>query len=148
MNRFCAFVLLLFASANCFGQEQASSVVTTAVAREARFEIIQTPWDKNTTFRLDKNRGIIDRLATCTKDDSYGSNKCWKEMIVLDVPRVGSITHARFQIVMNVLLRTTFLLDTDTGLSWQYGLEPTEKWHPFIDCRDKTNNACFWRPLP
>jgi hypothetical protein len=69
-------------------------------------------------------------------------------MVVLDLPKSGSFARARFQIVMNALVKTIFLLDVDTGASWQFGLEPTEKWHPFIDCQDKTNSACLWRPLP
>jgi hypothetical protein len=110
--------------------------------------MVQVPWDKGTTFRLDKYKGIIHRLSTCARDDSVGSNKCWKEMIVVDVPREAGVAPARFQIVMNNLLRTIFLVHVVTGQTWQYALDNTQKWHPFLECADKNDANCLWRPLP
>lgn len=148
MKLFTALALLLSAICATCAQDATSALTTTSISNDARFEIIQTPWDKAVTFRIDKYRGVIDRLATCTKDDSYGSNKCWKEMIVVDLPKPNAIARAHFQIVINAPAKNIFLLDTDTGTSWQFGLDPTEKWFPFVECSDKTNSACLWRPLP
>lgn len=143
-----AFALSGVLALSLLAQDRPDALATTLVPRESRFEIIQSPWNQNITLRLDKFRGVIDRLGTCSKDDSYGSNKCWKEMIVVDLPRLTSPTRTRFQIVMNSFHKTIFLFDADTGASWQFGLEPTEKWFPFVDCTDKTNSQCLWRPLP
>jgi hypothetical protein len=148
MKLVCAIALGFVSILSLVAQDLSDALVTTTVAREARFEIVQTPWNQNITFRLDKYRGVIDRLGNCLKDDSYGSNKCWKEMVVVDPLKLASLTRARFQIVMNSFHKTTFLIDTDTGASWQWGLEATEKWFPFIDCTEKTNAQCLWRPLP
>lgn len=124
-----------------------STIFSTKIADDARFEIAQSPWDSVTTFRLDRFRGQIDRLGTCSKDDSVGSNKCWKEMIVIDISRSGTANRPRFQIIFNPTLKLIFLLQTDTGQTWQYALDATEKWHPLVDCQDKTNAQCLWRPI-
>jgi hypothetical protein len=134
-------VLIIFCAA--YAQESTSSMLPL----DARFEIVQSPWDKSTTFRLDRYRGSIDRLGTCTKDDTVGSNRCWKEMIVLDLGKsVTSRPH--FQITMIALTKSIFMIDNDTGQTWHYGLDATDKWHPFVECSDKTSAQCLWRPLP
>ena len=118
----------------------------TSTIDGARFEVLQSPIDHGTTFRLDKYTGIIDRLGACPKDDGYGSKLCWKEMIVLDHPKSVSTGRLRYQIIINGPLRLTMLLQIDTGRMWQYGIDPQERWFPFIDCSDKTNSNCLWRP--
>lgn len=148
MKILCVIALFLFTPFVSNAQEGTVALTTTSVARDARFEIIQTPWNASITFRIDKFRGVIDRLATCSKDDSYGTSKCWKEMVVIDISKPNLPQHARYQIVMNALHKTIFLFDVDNGASWQFGVEATEKWYPFIDCTDKTNNQCLWRPVP
>ena len=127
------------------GQDVTSSISTSAFDG-ARFEIIQPPGVRNTTLRLDKFTGNVHRLGTCPKDDSIGSDKCWKEMIVVDLPKVVGGTRPRFQIVINNLLKLTLLLNIDTGQSWQFGIDPLDKWHPFIECTDKFDKNCLWRP--
>lgn len=121
-------------------------VVQTSTIDGSRFEIIQSPLDKAVAFRLDKFSGSVDRLGTCPKDDGFGSSKCWKEMVVLELPKMGPTTRARYQIVINVSLRLTMLLQIDTGRTWQLGVDPQDRWSPFIDCTDKSNAVCLWRP--
>lgn len=125
----------------------AQDVASSASPHDARFVIVQLPWDTSVTFRLDRYRGTVDRLGTCAKDDSVGSDRCWKEMIVIDNTR-GASQRPHFQIVLTVAVKGVLLLDTDSGKTWQYALDKTEKWHPFIDCSDKTNARCLWRPIP
>lgn len=143
------FVLLaalaLVGSSTSFGQDS-SQIVSTSTLDGARFEMIQSPLDRGVTFRLDKYLGVIDRLGTCPKDDQFGSNKCWKEMIVLDLPKAASSARPRYQIIINGPLRLTMLMQIDTGKMWQWGLDREERWYPFIDCTDKTNTNCLWRP--
>lgn len=127
---------------------QDAASVSTSTLNGARFEVIQSPLDKTTTFRLDKFTGNIDRLGTCPKDDSYGSNKCWKEMIVLELPKGAATARPRYQIIINGPLKLTMLMQIDTGRSWQFGIDPQERWYPFIDCSDHANSNCLWRPVP
>ena len=67
-------------------------------------------------------------------------------MIVLDLPKTGGANTPRFQIFINGPLKSIFLLQTDTGQTWQYGLEPMDIWFPFIECPDKNERACLWKP--
>ena len=120
--------------------------VSTSALDGARFEVLQSTVERGTTFRLDKYLGVIDRLGTCPKDDGYGSKLCWKEMIVLEPFKGASMGRPRYQIIINGPLKLTMLLQIDTGRMWQFGIDPQERWFPFIDCSDKTNSNCLWRP--
>ena len=120
--------------------------VSTSTLDGARFEVVQSPLDQRVTFRLDKYTGVIDRLGTCPKDDGYGSKLCWKEMIVLEPSKGVSTGRPRYQIIINGPLKLTMLLQIDTGRMWQFGIDPQERWFPFIDCNEKTTPACLWRP--
>ncbi len=135
----------------CFGAalsvvSQDAAAVSTSTLDGARFEVLQSPVDQRVTFRLDKYTGIIDRLGNCPKDDGYGSKLCWKEMIVLEPSKSVGTGRPRFQIIINVPLKLTMLLQIDTGRMWQFGIDPQERWFPFIDCSDKTTGNCLWRP--
>ena len=133
-----AFVL------SAVGQDALS--VSTSTMEGARYEVLQSPLDRGATFRLDKYTGIIDRLGNCPKDDGYGSKLCWKEMVVLESSKGASMGRPRYQIIINGPLKLTMLLQIDTGRMWQFGIDPQERWYPFIDCTDKTNTNCLWRP--
>ena len=143
---------VFFLAALCLGAalpvvcQEAASISTSTIDAGARFEIIQTPFDRATTFRLDKFTGRIHRLGNCPKDDSTGSEKCWKEMIVVDASRGIVPNRPRFQIFIDGPLKMILLFQIETGQTWQYGIEPTDKWYPFVECLDRTNNACLWRP--
>lgn len=126
-------------------RSQETLTVSTSTQDGTRFEVIQSPYDGMTTFRLDKFTGNIDRLGTCPKDDGFGSNRCWKEMIVLELPKPG-VSRPRYQIIINGSLRLTMLMQIDTGRSWQYGVDPQDRWYPFVECTDRTNSNCLWRP--
>src|SRR5882724_3894960 len=123
MKSFALLALVLTTSVfSCYSQE---SDAATRVTDDARFEMVQIPWDKATTFHLDKYRGTIHRLGTCTKDDAVGSNRCWKEMIVVDLASGAVSSRPRYQIVVNAMLKNVFLLDVNTGQTWQYALDAT-----------------------
>ena len=67
-------------------------------------------------------------------------------MIVLEPFKGASMGRPRYQIIINGPLKLTMLLQIDTGRMWQFGIDPQERWFPFIDCSDKTNSNCLWRP--
>ena len=140
------FVLSVLFSVTAVGQE-GQPLTRTSVPDTSRFEIIQPNYDRATTFRLDKFTGQIHRLATCPKDDSIGSERCWKEMTIIDLPKIspGAATQVRFQIIVNNQLRLITLFNIATGQSWQYGIEPLDRWYPFIECDGRTM-VCQWKP--
>ena len=137
--------VILFGGALNFAAQEVRQVSTSTIDG-SRFEVIQSPLDNAVAFRLDKFTGTVDRLGTCPKDDGFGSNKCWKEMVVLEIGKSAGATKTRYQIVINVPSRLTILLQIDTGRTWQLGVDPQDRWSPFIDCTDKSNAVCLWRP--
>lgn len=136
---------ILVAGLQTFGQD-AVSVSTSTTDPGGRYEIIQPPYDRTTTFRLDRYSGTIHRLAECPRDDSVASKMCWKEMNVVGLPRGSAASRPRYQIVINGLLKTIMLLQIETGQTWQYGIDPADKWYPFVKCTDKASPTCFWKP--
>lgn len=139
ISLFCA------AAVSVLAQEDYPSVSTSIGDNSGRFEIIQVPLDRRTTFRLDKFSGQIYRLGDCPKQGIIGSQKCWKEMIVVDLP-ASIAARPRYQIIVNGVLKMILLLQAETGQTWQYGIEPTDKWYPFVECNDPTHPNCLWRP--
>ena len=146
MGKFCFLVLvLMFTNSIAISQDDYTSISTSVADSSGRFEIIQVPQDRRTTFRLDKFSGQVYRLGDCPKTAVVGSQKCWKEMIVVDLP-TGMTARPRYQIIMNGVLKMIMLLQVETGQTWQFGIEPTEKWYPFVECNDPAHPNCLWRP--
>ncbi|MEP6788822.1 MAG: hypothetical protein ABJB40_10355 [Acidobacteriota bacterium] len=140
------FAALIFGTGSTVVCQESVLIRTSPADNSGRFEVIQPSYDNTTTFRLDKYTGRVHRLATCPKDDSLGSDKCWKEMNVIDLPKIGAANRPRYQIVINVPLKLIMLMQTDTGQSWQYGIEPMDRWYPFTECSERVINACLWKP--
>ncbi|MEQ1923866.1 MAG: hypothetical protein ABL952_15280 [Pyrinomonadaceae bacterium] len=147
MKKIVLFAVFVIYGAVSAAAQESTQIVSTSTMDAARFEIIQSPLDRGLMFRLDKFAGTIDRLGTCPKDDGFGSNRCWKEMIVLDLSKAAPSLRTRYQLIINGPQRLTMLLQIDTGKMWQWGLDREERWYPFIDCTDKTNTNCLWRPV-
>ena len=85
---------------------QDAASISTSTLDWARFEVLHSPLDHATTFRLDKWTGVIDRLGTCPRDDGYGSKLCWKEMTVLDISKAAQSGKPHYQIIVNGPLKT------------------------------------------
>jgi hypothetical protein len=147
MRTVFSLVATIFFAAFQTAAQEAVSVSTSTADHGGRYEIIQPPYDRTTTFRLDRYSGIIHRLATCPKDDSIASRMCWKEMNVVDLPRGAVASRPRYQIVINGPLKMIMLLQIETGQTWQYGIDPADKWYPFIECTDKASPSCLWKPF-
>lgn len=145
MNRkFLMLLVSMIVAIPVAGQD--NLVSTSTLTSGARFEVVQSSYDTGTTFRLDRFSGLIHRLGTCPTDDGVASKKCWKEMIVVDIPKITLADRPRFQIIINGAQKLTTLMHIETGQTWQYGIEPTGKWYPFVECNLKTDFACLWRP--
>ncbi len=146
MTKLIVLISICFLTAlNIAGQEDSFSVSTSIGESSGRFEMIQVPSDRRTTFRLDKYTGQVYRLGDCPKQSIVGSQKCWKEMIVVDLPS-GMAARPRYQIVINGVLKMIMLLHVETGQTWQYGIERTDQWYPFVECNDPAHPNCLWRP--
>ncbi len=143
---FLILCLVLGVASQAAAQTEAVSISTSTLDSGARFEIIQSPHERTITFRLDRFTGTIHRLGNCPKDDGVSSSKCWKEMVVIDQPKSPFISKPRYQIVIDGPQRLIMLMQIETGQTWQTGLEPTDKWYPFIECLNRTDLNCFWRP--
>lgn len=137
MNRtlFTLLIILVFATFG-FGQEPTSLASRSAVPDVSRYEIIQPNFDDNRmpTFRLDKLNGTVSRLASCPRIARSGSGMCWKEMTVIDQPKTTANGQPHYQIYFSGGSNPViFLLNIDSGQTWQYGVEGFEKWSPFAE---------------
>ena len=87
---------------------------STAAPPQARFEILQAD---PRTFRLDRFAGRVDQLVT-----SKTGELIWREMDVPDRAVVSNPMSPRFHLFISASEarnRTTFLLNTETGQTWQ-----------------------------
>jgi len=137
---------VVFACSYALAQD-ASGISGSKLPDTARYEMVQSPFDRPIIFRLDRYTGQIHRLTTCQKDDSTLTDKCWKEMTVVSLSK-GAASSPHFQIAFITAPKEklTLLINLETGQTWQYGLDAVnDKWFPFMECDDRTIN-CRWRP--
>ncbi|MBI4650581.1 hypothetical protein HY745_04700 [Candidatus Desantisbacteria bacterium] len=81
----------------------------------ARYEIVQSPLAAKWTFHLDGNTSRVWHLVKTKNEDVT-----WELMTIYEAPKIDSPVNARFQIFTSGLAaRHTFLLDTETGMTWQ-----------------------------
>jgi hypothetical protein len=117
-------------TAACLTAEPLSKQKSTSAQRlqstNGRYEIVQSPAGMRWTFLLDKQLGKV-WIWVVTAD---GGN-AWEPMTIqkpsTDENSVGSGN--RFQISVSNAPRTTFLLDTMTGKSWQLETVTDDKGH-------------------
>jgi hypothetical protein len=140
MRRTLRLVLLLTCVTTLLAaQDQPSDVhQTTTTPPNGRFEIVQSELAAKWTFRLDRFTGQVSQLVS-TKEGDYA----WEEMEVVGRITSSGPTHPRFQLFSSgIAARYTFLIDTDTGKTWQLKTV-TEK---LPDGTEEENNV--WEPLP
>jgi len=128
MIKAIGFAAVIFGGVFGASAQDSARIVSTSTMDGSRFEIIQSPLDIAVAFRLDKFAGTVDRLGTCPKDDRFGSSKCWKEMVVLDLPKSAPAIRTRYQIIINMPSKLTMLMQIDTGRTWQLGVDPQDRW--------------------
>jgi hypothetical protein len=106
-----SIVGVFFASAASAQTDQSPQI--TSMSPSSRFEIVQSELAARWTFRLDKFCGRVSQLVSA-KDDEF----TWQDMAVVQRPACSNT--ARFQIFTSGLAaRQTFLLDAQTGKTWQ-----------------------------
>ena len=99
----------------------------------SRYEIVQSTLAARWTFRLDKVCGNVGLLVSSSSD-----GVTWEPMLVVDQPACVPDAKIRYQLFTSGLAaRHTFLINTDTGKSWQIrsvkdsqGTE-SSAWFPF-----------------
>lgn len=105
--------------------------VSTSLPDAARFEIVQ---HTNLTFRLDRYTGRIFQMSSCQQKGLTTSGLCWKETLILELPRNSNDGVPRYQIFMGAEgQRYVFLMNTITGQTWQYGIEAPDRWSPLTE---------------
>ena len=90
---------------------------STTAPPQARFEILQTEPTVGSTFRLDRWTGRVDELVA-----TKAREPVWQEMDVPGRPEVLVPGSPRFRLFTSDSEWTaplTFLLDTETGQTWQ-----------------------------
>lgn len=124
--------LVLTAASITFSQDFVRPPVGTTAPSTLRHEIIE---NSSVTLRLDKYTGRVFLLSQCPQRSNIGVGQCWKETIVLELPKPSSESSVRYQIFgQSGNNRLLLLLDTTTGKTWQFGIEDgLYKWTPLID---------------
>ncbi|WP_343725756.1 hypothetical protein [Herbaspirillum huttiense] len=104
----------------------------------ARYEIVQSPMAARWTFKLDRYTGTVWQLVTTSDNDLT-----WEGMLIVQSPIVTSPSKPRFQLFTSgIAARHTFLLDTETGRTWQL---TTQKFTPKDSAKEIEINA--WQPF-
>ena len=136
--RACLLLIVICVAASADAQNEPSDIhqATTAPAG-ARFEIIQSELAAKWTFRLDRFSGQVFQLVKTKEDQS-----AWEEMAVASCLSVSQATRARFQLFSSgIAARWTFLIDTDTGKTWQL----TTSKEKLPDGSEQENHS--WQPF-
>ena len=132
------FFLLLPIAAS--GQETRPLPDRTAAAPNARFQVAQSPVLAGLTFLLDTWTGDVWNWV-----EDKDRNNAW-EMMSVQSPEPWSLpVHQRFQIILSgKVARISILLDSDTGMTWQYVTRSDPKapglWQPLtgVEATDVT----------
>jgi hypothetical protein len=99
----------------------------------ARYEILQSQLAARWTFRLDRCTGRVDRLAPAA------NGNVWKRTSVVGLPAATGAARPHFQLFTSGLAaRYTFLMDTDTGRTWQVYTSEEDA---------AADTEIVWRPL-
>ena len=100
----------------------------------ARFEIVQASGNSSLTFRLDRYTGRIFQMSSCQQRGLTSNGICWKETLILELPRNTNDGMPRYQLFMSgESSRHVFLMNIITGQTWQYGVEATDRWSPLTE---------------
>lgn len=135
MHKLILPVALLIITGNVYGQNTVSPAHPQSTAPVmARYEIVQGRFERF-TFLLDKYTGNIKRLI-----DTDDNQQVWERMVVPNLPKTTSELKVRFQILCGIAPRYNFLLDIDTGQTWQLVRKVDEKQNTsyvWVQMKDK-----------
>jgi hypothetical protein len=115
MKKILILIFVTFSS-SVFSQTKDIKVHTsTALANQARYEIVQSTLAARYTFKVDKVCGNIFQLVLNKNDDPV-----WEQMAVIKLPSCNNDGRVKYQLFLSgIAARHTFLMNTDTGKTWQ-----------------------------
>lgn len=100
-----------------------------------RFEIVQSPLVARWTFRLDRHTGQVDQLVS-----SFSGGVARSEMPAIGLPKAANASKPRFVLFTSgLVVRDTFLIDTETGDTWILTMFPGEE--------DGSEGIAGWAPI-
>ena len=115
-NLIFSILLVLVSSSAIYSQNDYSAHQQTTTPTDARYEILQSEIAVKVTYRLDRYTGRVWRMF---KDDGDGL-LYWSELDVQYLPEIEHPTKPRFILFTSgIVVRHTFLMDTETGSTWQ-----------------------------
>jgi hypothetical protein len=115
MRYVTSFLLCLFGSAGAVAAAENQSAISTTLGSTARYEIVQSELAVRYTFRVDRVCGNVSQLVQTADDDLT-----WQIVEVVGKPACAADGRARYQLFSSGLAaRNTFLMNTDTGATWQ-----------------------------
>lgn len=125
-------VTLFFVNASNVWSQGNNSHQSTLISSDARYEIIQSTLAARWTFRLDKHTGVVFQIVQ--KSDN---SLTWEEMLrlphtLLDTRHPNKVNYQIF--MSGTLARVTFLINVNTGATWQL-------------TQDSESNLVFWDPI-
>jgi hypothetical protein len=108
-------IICLAVASIAFAQSAGETGQSTALPANARYEIAQSQWAGVHTLKLDRFSGQVDELI-----NAMDGSMLWKRMQNDALPAADKPNRAHFQLFNSGLAaKNTFLLDTDTGRTWQ-----------------------------
>jgi hypothetical protein len=116
--------ILCFPACSLVAQLPTKSNEKTAVLAEARFEIVQSAFSAKYTFRVDKFTGETWQLVL-----QQDSSATWQPIAktVHPLSDTKSPGRANYQLFSSgIAVRYTFLINVNTGSTWQLMEDPTE----------------------
>jgi len=95
---------------------------STTIASTARYEIVQSTLAARWMFRLDRQTGSVYQIVKTKSDDI-----AWERMDVLQLPSAAT-SGIHYQLFLSgFAAKFTFLMNTDTGKTWQLQQNTDEK---------------------
>lgn len=132
----CQSLLFLF-SLGAFAQvAPVRAPLSSTVSEAARFEIVQASkqGELTHTLRLDRYTGRVFQIGSCPLRGLVGTGLCWREMLVLELPKNSVDGVVLYQLFMSgERERYIFLMNTITGQTWQLGVEAPDRWSRLVD---------------
>jgi hypothetical protein len=119
---------LLFSVAflgTALAQTEATPIhVQSAAPLTSRFEIVQSTIAAKLTFRLDKRAGLVWQIVHTSTDDL-----AWQLVPIISLPQISTASETtHYQLFLSgIANRFVFLLNLDTGKTWQLQSHVDEK---------------------
>jgi hypothetical protein len=115
MKKLLLILLALIVSQSYAQTRDPIKHMSTTLGSSARYEVIQSTLAARWTFRLDRVCGNVSQMVT-TKNEGMS----FENMLILGLPKCNPDGKVRYQLFTSgIAARHTFLMNTDTGKTWQ-----------------------------